>query len=141
MNYSNIINLGCIDYAIMAYNGVLSSGKMYADQIVTSSSLYDLGEDSEEILKTGSRRTGSHTASKTNKRGDRTLKSICNSAYADMNSMNSPLPLNKIGNSEFDHYFLDDESKPEINLKLTTGLNSGNTANGRISLEPLRITK
>jgi hypothetical protein len=44
MNYSNIINLGCIDYAIMSYNGVLSSGKMYADQIVTSSSLYDFRE-------------------------------------------------------------------------------------------------
>ena len=41
MNYSNIINLGCIDYAVMAYNGVLSSGKMHPDQIITSSSLYD----------------------------------------------------------------------------------------------------
>ncbi len=141
MNYSNIINLGCIDYAIMAYNGVLSSGKMYADQIVTSSSLYDLGEDNEEIIKTGSRRSGSHIGSKTNKRGNRTLMSICNSAYADMNTINSPLPLNKIGNSEFDQYFLDDESKPGISLRLTTGLNSGNTKNVRISLEPLKITK
>jgi hypothetical protein len=41
VNYSSIINLGSIDYAVMAYNGVLSSGKMFADQIVTSSSLYD----------------------------------------------------------------------------------------------------
>jgi len=67
--------------------------------------------------------------------------SICNSAYTDMNSINSPLTLNKIGNSEFVHYFLDDETKPDINLRINTGLNSGNTANGRISLEPLRITK
>ena len=67
--------------------------------------------------------------------------SICNSAYDDRNTINSPLPLNKIGNSEFDHYFLDDESKPDINLRINTGLNSGNTTNGRISLEPLRITK
>jgi hypothetical protein len=67
--------------------------------------------------------------------------SICNSAYADMNSMNSPVPLDKAGHSEFDHYFLDDECKPDTNLRLTTGLNSGNSANGRVSLEPLRITK
>jgi hypothetical protein len=58
-----------------------------------------------------------------------------------MNTINSPLPLNKIGNSEFDQYFLDDESKPGISLRLTTGLNSGNTKNVRISLEPLKITK
>ena len=134
MNYSNIINLGCIDYAIMSYNGVLSSGKMYADQIVTSSSLYDLREENEEVVKRGSRRNGSHSGSKTNKRGNRTLMSICNSAYADMNSINSPAPLDKAGHSEFDHYFLDDECKPDINLRLNTGLNSGNSANGRISL-------
>lgn len=44
INYSSIINLGSIDYAVMAYTGVLSSGKMNADQIITSSSLYDFRE-------------------------------------------------------------------------------------------------
>ena len=42
-----------------------------------------------------------------NKKGNRTLMSICNSAIGDMNSINSPAPLNK-GHAEFDHYFLDD---------------------------------
>ncbi len=28
-----------------------------------------------------------------------------------------------------------------MNLRITTGLNGGNAANGRVSLEPLRITK
>jgi hypothetical protein len=31
INYASIINLGSIDYAVIAYNGVLSSGKMSAD--------------------------------------------------------------------------------------------------------------
>jgi len=31
INYSCIINLGSIDYAVIAYSGVLSSGKMIAD--------------------------------------------------------------------------------------------------------------
>ncbi len=44
INFSSVINLGSIDYAVMAYTGVLSSGKMNADQIITSSSLYDFRE-------------------------------------------------------------------------------------------------
>ena len=31
INFSSIINLGSIDFAVIAYNGVLSSGKMIAD--------------------------------------------------------------------------------------------------------------
>lgn len=41
INYSSLINLGNIDFAVLAYNGVLSSGKMNPDQIITSTSLYD----------------------------------------------------------------------------------------------------
>jgi hypothetical protein len=41
INYSSLINLGSIDFAVLAYNGVLSSGKMNPDQIITSTSLYD----------------------------------------------------------------------------------------------------
>jgi magnesium-transporting ATPase (P-type) len=41
INFSSIISLGSIDFAVIAYNGVLSSGKMIADEIITSSSLYD----------------------------------------------------------------------------------------------------
>lgn len=45
MNFSSIIKFGQIDYAVIAYNGVLSSGKMSVDEIITASSLYDFRED------------------------------------------------------------------------------------------------
>ena len=41
INYSSLINLGSIDFAVLAYTGVLSSGKMNPDQIITNTSLYD----------------------------------------------------------------------------------------------------
>jgi hypothetical protein len=58
VNYSSIISLGSVDYAVMAYNGVLSSGKMVADQIVTPSSFYDFRVETNEVFR-GSRRVGS----------------------------------------------------------------------------------
>jgi hypothetical protein len=46
INFSSIINLGSIDFAVIAYNGVLSSGKMIPDEIITSSSHYDFRDES-----------------------------------------------------------------------------------------------
>ena len=43
---------------MIAYSGVLSSGKMIADEIITSSSLYDFREEWEPNQR-GSRRIGS----------------------------------------------------------------------------------
>lgn len=63
INFSSIINLGSIDFAVIAYNGVLSSGKMIADEIITSSSLYDFREEISEPYMRGSRRNGSLSGS------------------------------------------------------------------------------
>jgi len=62
INFSSIISLGSIDFAVIAYNGVLSSGKMIADEIITSSSLYDFREEAESFMR-GSRRNGSLSGS------------------------------------------------------------------------------
>jgi hypothetical protein len=60
MNYNSVTNLGAIDFAVLAYNGALSSGKMKVDEIITNSSIYDFKEDKyEKSQKYGSRRNGS----------------------------------------------------------------------------------
>jgi len=47
----------------MAYNGVLSSGKMNVDQIITTTSLYDFREENNDFQPRGSRRNGSRSGS------------------------------------------------------------------------------
>ena len=81
LNYSSIINLGAIDFAVLAYNGVLSSGKMNTDQIITTTSLYDFEEDPVENPR-GSRRNGSRSG-QVSKKGHRALMSIYDSRPLD----------------------------------------------------------
>lgn len=76
----------------MAYNGVLSSGKMHADQIITSSSLYDFREENVESLPRGSRRNGSLSSTGIRK-GSRPLMSIYNSTAIE--TAYSPAPLER----------------------------------------------
>lgn len=73
----------------MAYNGVLSSGKMNADQIITSSSLYDFRMENQDNVPRGSRRNGSLSGS--TRKGSRPLMSIYNSSIIE--SAFSPAPL------------------------------------------------
>lgn len=89
----------------MAYNGVLSSGKMNTDQIITTTSLYDFREDNEDYQPRGSRRNGSRSGPGA-KEPRRAVASIFNSSFLD--SAFSPAPLADKAASDFDTYRLDD---------------------------------
>jgi len=89
INYSSLINLGSIDFAVLAYNGVLSSGKMNPDQIITSTSLYDFREECNESR--GSRRNGSRLGGNSHKYSHNPLANIYNSSFLE--SAFSPAPL------------------------------------------------
>ena len=115
----------------MAYTGVLSSGRMNADQIITTSSLYDFREENLDNQPRGSRRNGSLSNS-TRRGANRPLMSIYNSAFLE--SAFSPAPLEKNTGSEFDNYFLDDETRPDPNLRVSTGLHSSVVQNNRMHL-------
>lgn len=51
----------------------------------------------------------------------------------------SPAPLNE--RSEFDNYFLDDETRPEPGRRVNTGLHCTSLSGMRLELEPLRISR
>ena len=74
----------------MAYNGVLSSGKMNADQIITTTSLYDFSEDNSEHQHRGSRRNGSRSGG-SGKQSRKAVASIFNSSFLE--NVFSPAPL------------------------------------------------
>jgi magnesium-transporting ATPase (P-type) len=44
-NYSNIHTLGELDFAILANTGVLNSGKLIIEEIVSESAIYDMKEN------------------------------------------------------------------------------------------------
>ena len=91
----------------MAYNGVLSSGKMNADQIITTTSLYDFREDNKDSQSRGSRRNGSRSGQTGATRKARgAMANIFNGSFTE--NTFSPAPLAEKGTSEFDNYFLDD---------------------------------
>lgn len=62
IDYSNISALGSVDFAVIANNGVLNSGRILIDEIVTASSIYEIRTQKE------GRKSSTHSSNKHRRR-------------------------------------------------------------------------